>query len=257
MLHSLFYPLAEPHDELLIQPGRSGEGLVLSCSDSELEGPGNILYAAYAAFCRAAGVQPDLQVRLEKFIPMGAGLGGGSSDAAALLVFLNENAGSPLGADQLQTIALSLGADVPFFLQGKPALAGGIGEVLHPLEVDLTGTELILICPGVHVSTADAYHAWDKLPPGKGRSLTRTYGMDKKPLCISEVVLFNDFEPAVFPLFPELRNLKLAMLRFGAAACVMSGSGAALVALFREPQHSAPARHWLESRKISHFVHQF
>jgi 4-diphosphocytidyl-2-C-methyl-D-erythritol kinase len=254
-INTLFYPLPEPCDLLHITNGPPGSGLSLSCALPGLCGSSNILFKAYERFTGATGYRPDLSVRLEKGIPLGAGLGGGSSDAGTLLRFLNRCAGERgLEEQPLLALASGVGADVPFFMSGVPSLADGIGDILEPVDIDLSPFEMVLLCPPVHVSTVDAYEAWDVLPNDL-RSLTRAPGLGKKPFCISDVVLFNSFEPAVLPRFPLLRELKLAMLGFGAACCVLSGSGSSLYALFRSEEERRDACNWLKSREIHFFSH--
>jgi 4-diphosphocytidyl-2-C-methyl-D-erythritol kinase len=250
---TLFYPLHEPYDLLHIADGPPGSGLSITCSLPGLSGSSNILSSAYERYADMTGYRPDLSVSLEKGIPMGAGLGGGSSDAGALLNFLNRSAGrQALEGQALLALGADVGADVPFFLNNVPSLAHGIGEILQPVEVDLSSFEMLLLCPPVHVSTKDAYEAWDKLP-GDPNFLTSPTCADKKPFCISDVILFNSFEPAVFSIFPILRELKMAMVGFGAACCVMSGSGSSMYALFRAEEERKNACTWLESRAISFY----
>ena len=123
-LETLFYPLPQPSDVLHVAPGGQGTALQFSCSTAELATPGNLVVKAYDAFAAASGYRPDLTVHLEKNIPFGAGLGGGSADAAALLSYLNDCAGSQaLDRTTLHTLASGLGADIPFFLHGKAAWA--------------------------------------------------------------------------------------------------------------------------------------
>jgi 4-diphosphocytidyl-2-C-methyl-D-erythritol kinase len=255
-LSTLFYPLPEPCDKLRITEGERGAGLSVFCDHPALGGGSNILHKAYSLYAGATGFSPDLKIILEKGIPIGAGLGGGSSDAAVLLGFMNDNAGSSaLREDELVALAAKTGADVAFFLKNVPSLAKGIGDVLRPVDVDLDPFELLLVCPNVHVCTAEAYKSWDRLQKDQV-SLTKTETGDKKPFCFSDVVLFNSFESAVFPLYPVLRELKMAMLGIGAACCLMSGSGSSLYALFRSGGERREACLWLESRAIPYFSHQ-
>jgi 4-diphosphocytidyl-2-C-methyl-D-erythritol kinase len=255
-IHTLFYPLPEPCDMLEIRRGQPGSGLTLSCTLPGLSGRRNILFQAYERFARATGWQPDLSIVLRKNIPIGAGLGGGSSDAAALLNHLNRCAGArALGKSELFALATSLGADVPFFLSNVPALAGGIGEIIEPVPIDLSSYSMLLLCPPVHISTTEAYRAWDLVNPSNPDFLTSQRSMGRKPFCISKIVLCNSFEPAVFPLFPILRELKMAMLGFGAAGCVLSGSGSSLYALFRDEEQREEAGSWLQGRGIPLFSH--
>ncbi len=238
-LDTLFAPLDAPCDLLDLEPGPPGSGLSLTCSDPALEGPDNLVARAYRAFARATGLAPDLRLRLTKNIPCGAGLGGGSSDAASLLLFLNKTAGSAaLPPDRLAALAAGLGADVPFFLLGGAARAGGIGDRLAPADPGLAGLTLVLACPPAQVSTGWAYARFDEAA-AQGRRpwtpgfLTRNSMETKNPSSLLPLTLLNDFEDAVFPAFPEIRQVKETFLAAGAAGAAMSGSGASVFALFR------------------------
>ncbi len=251
-LETLFFPLDKPCDVLRLRPGSAGSGLVLTCDRPELAGAGNLVAKAHAAFTATTGLRLDLACRLEKGTPMAAGLGGGSADAAAMLTALNALAGNAALSDEaLAKVAAGLGADVPFFLLGRPAWATGKGEVLRPVSEPLTalmGATLVLACPSVAVSTAWAYKAWDERVGVGG--VAETKGADESFLTISRRednvtgrtwngVLCNSFEDAVFPAFPELRLLKERFLRSGAAGALLSGSGSSVFAVFRDPDEAA------------------
>jgi 4-diphosphocytidyl-2-C-methyl-D-erythritol kinase len=197
----------------------------------------NILSRAYAGFVGATGFAPGVAVHLTKNIPMGAGLGGGSSDAATLLSWLNAQAGErALDGSALAALALTLGADVPFFLQGRPAWVTGIGERLEPVPCDLGEYTLLVVCPGVHVCTKWAYRRWDELfRSGHVRS-RKKLTPENSPImnfCFSKPPkLWNRFEKVVFQKFPILYEVKKQILHHFPDACVMSGSGSSFVALF-------------------------
>ena len=246
-LETLFYFLPEPHDLIDIEPGPAGQGLRLLCPQNpNLESERNILARAYELFSGHTGRRYDLTLTLHKQIPMGAGLGGGSADGAALLLWLNNRENS-LAPDELISLAARLGADVPFFMlalkNGGPRAAWGqgIGEVLAPTDVPaLSGLYLLLVFPGVNVSTPWAYAAWDKLPlPQNGfngffatEHLTSAGSGDMKPLAHA-LRLYNSFEAVVFPEYPALRRIKERLLQNGAAAAMMSGSGSTVFGLFK------------------------
>lgn len=239
-IESLFYPLPAPCDILELRLV-SGTGLRLTCSAPELASPDNILSRAYARFAGATGFAPGVAAHLTKRIPMGAGLGGGSSDAAAFLLWLNARAADrglpPAG---LAALALSLGADVPFFLQSGPAWVTGIGERLEPATCDLAGCTVLVVCPGVHVDTKWAYGRWDEM---RARGLARSrkeLTPEMSPimsLCFTKPPkLWNAFEEVVFQGFPVLCEVKEQILDHVPDACVMSGSGSSFVALFSSPE---------------------
>lgn len=235
-IESLFYPLPEPYDILSLDED-GGEGVRLTCSEPALATADNILVRAHELYARVTGFSPGLKLHLTKGIPMGAGLGGGSSDAAALLSWLNARAGArAIGQDRLAAVALALGADVPFFLYGRPAWVTGVGELLQPVSCDLSGYWVLVVCPAVRVSTAWAYSRWDAaraeglLRSRKGLTPTNSPIMD---FCFAKPPVFwNAFEEVVFHEFPALYEVKEQIRECGAQACVMSGSGSSFVALF-------------------------
>ncbi|WP_462323644.1 4-(cytidine 5'-diphospho)-2-C-methyl-D-erythritol kinase [Desulfoplanes sp.] len=258
-LDTVFYPLASPCDRMVLTLG--GEpGLRLDCSLPGLQGENNIITRAYNAWTERSGWKPGVTVHLEKNIPMGGGLGGGSSDAAAFLTWLNTIAGNRGVAQQeLARMGCRLGADVPFFLLNKPCRARGRGELLGEIELDLEGYHGLLVCPNVQVPTAWAYKAWDDMPKGEGekkfpRILTMHTRPVRYPSSRRHLVLCNDFEKVVFSAYPQLYHLKMAMIAHGAAGCVMSGSGASLFALFDREHERKEACAYLQAQAISYFI---
>jgi 4-diphosphocytidyl-2-C-methyl-D-erythritol kinase len=268
-LESLFVPLAAPGDRLTLTFGPQGGPFSLAAGDPALEGPGNTVARAWRAFGAATGFAPGLAVRLDKGVPMGAGLGGGSADAAAVLRALNERAGPrALGEAALARLGAAVGADVPFFLGRGPAWAEGIGEALTPVDAPLAGLTLVLLCPEVHVSTAWAYAAWDAAhpeaasaprpsgPQAHHSSLTWTKERFKSSPC-SLPPLYNSFEEVVFPAHPILREYKEELLRSGACGAVMSGSGASLLGLFRDALRAGRCVRGFQAAAVRAFVHHF
>lgn len=249
LLESLFWPLASPCDRLHVSRGpmeSPGGGLRFSCDDPALETPENIIIKTYGAFAGATGFFPSLSVFLEKSIPYGAGLGGGSSDAAALLLYLNELAdkegADPLDGTELALLGARLGADVPFFLRNEPSLVRGIGDILEPVPVAarqaLAGLHLVLVCPRVHVATAWAFRAWDEKHPAG--SLTNGDEQDTSPL-VQGVCIQNDLCGIVFETYPELKKTLARLHDFGADAASMSGTGASIFGLFSNPKGASDA----------------
>lgn len=252
-LETLFYYLPEPHDLMEISPGAPGQGLRLFCPGfPRLENENNMLARAYALFSGESGKCYDLDITLYKNIPLGAGLGGGSADAAALLTWLNGFAGdeSRLDEARLMALAVGLGADVPFFMHiakdkvAQAAWGRGIGEQLTPVDFSLLrGFYLLLVFPEVEVATPWAYKAWDDLPQKQRifdaffapEHLTSAVSEDKYPHARA-LRLHNSFEAVVFSRYSELRRIKERLLQDGAAAALMSGSGSTLFGLFRDAQ---------------------
>jgi len=262
-LESLFVPLPEPTDTLTLAFGPQGGPFSLTCSDPALEGEANTVARAWRAFCAATGLAPALAVRLDKGVPTGAGLGGGSADAALVLRELNARAGArALGPAALARLGASIGADVPFFLGRGPAWAEGVGDALTPVGLALAGLTLVVLCPPVHVSTAWAYGAWDAANPGgpglrdSCHSLTWAPERFKSSPC-SLPPLYNSFEAVVFPAYPNLRRYKEKLLQDGACGAVMSGSGASLLGLFRDNLQAENCARGFREASVRAFVHHF
>jgi len=256
-LKTLFFPVGMLSDLLEIEPGHDEHFYMRCPANPDLECASNLIYKAWKHFGQATGFQPGLFVTLTKRIPMGGGLGGGSTDCASLLRWLNDNAGDKaLPLDKLITLAAELGADVPFFLMDGPAWAGGIGEVLTPTDIDLTGMTLVLACPDIHVDTLWAYRQWDREngSPSMQESLTTPHSDTKKLSLVSTLTLVNDFESIVFAEYPTLRKIKEKLILDGAGAAAMSGSGASLFGLFRDRQVGISAAKSLEKDGITVFV---
>jgi 4-diphosphocytidyl-2-C-methyl-D-erythritol kinase len=211
-------------DILLAEPASH---LTLECTTSEIPlGQSNLIWRAVEKFAAATGLSVSVKFHLKKRIPVAAGLGGGSSNAAATLQLLNQGTGNPLDAARLKTLAAELGADVPFFLSPAPAVARGIGTDLSPL--DLPPYWYVLLNPGIPVSTKWVYdnldhealasqnvpllESWDGARPGDW--------------------VANDLESVTYSRFPVLGELRLLLLEAGALAAGMSGSGPTLFGLF-------------------------
>jgi len=204
-------------------------GIALTCSDPDLDnGADNLAWKAAELFLRETKHQGGASIELHKHIPHGAGLGGGSSDAAAVLKALNKHSPRPLDVPALEQLGAQLGSDVPFFIRGAAAMARGRGEILesHPLSRPL---DLLLLKPPFPVPTAWAYPAYAK-----------------KEFCPEEwtaaqfhdgVELFNDLERAVFRKYVMLPAMKQWLLAHSlVAAAAMTGSGSCLFAILRDPR---------------------
>ncbi|MBT8763956.1 4-(cytidine 5'-diphospho)-2-C-methyl-D-erythritol kinase [Desulfohalobiaceae bacterium Ax17] len=254
-LESLFYPLPKPFDELVIEVTTRKE-FILKCSIPELENE-NILEKAYLAYGKKTGFWPGLNIYLRKKIPIGAGLGGGSSDAACMLKFLNSLAKDrALSEEDLLALGSEVGADVPFFILNSPAWVTGIGDKIRLENVLLTGWHALLVCPRIHISTAWAYRAWD-VKQKKDYLLTREGGKDKKATFTRTLVLYNSFEQVVLPEFRLLYDLKLIMVRSGASAVVLSGSGSSMIAFFRRAELQEQASLILSQLSIPFYTYHF
>ena len=231
-------------DELVLE--RAADGLELRCPQGGApEGPENLAFRAASLFFARTGLDFGLRITLEKRIPAAAGLGGGSSDAAAVLRGLNSMSGAPLDADALAALALELGADVPFFVHPAPAaLAEGVGEILTPAE-PLRDRTVLLVNPGFAVSTAWAYRNLDLT--GAGPNDTFAGSPAGGGLGVNHS-LVNDLEGVVTTRHPVIAEIKAALLQEGASATLMSGSGPTVFGLFPDPARAAEAARVLQTR---------
>ncbi|HEU5070621.1 MAG TPA: 4-(cytidine 5'-diphospho)-2-C-methyl-D-erythritol kinase [Verrucomicrobiae bacterium] len=220
---------------------RAATGVQLTCNHPELPVDArNLVFRAATAFRQAAGIADGVKLHLEKHIPMAAGLGGGSGNAATTLLGLNELFDQPLDAAQLQALAATLGSDVPFFLQTKPALATGRGENVTSLEPFpcLQQTAILLVHPGFGIATAWAYRELARFPaalngqPGRAEKLIAALrGQD---LTTAGREFYNSLEAPALEKFPVLALYQEFFREQGAAVALMSGSGSTTFAIFAD-----------------------
>jgi 4-diphosphocytidyl-2-C-methyl-D-erythritol kinase len=237
LLDSVMVPVSL-YDELEItaeQQTTTGEGLFpeisVTCNVPALPtDETNLAYRAAALFCQEAQVHPEITIALHKRIPFGAGLGGGSSDAAAVLKGLNVLFSRRFSERQLCSLAVRLGADVPFFIPCQPARVEGVGEILSPVPA-LPQRWLVIVVPPFGVSTPWAYLQFDALPAATelASSELRQFAYGHWP---SSGCLINDLERAVVPAHPEIRQIKGQLLQAGADEALMSGSGSSVFGIF-------------------------
>ena len=170
---------------------------------------------------------PSTQIHLHKHIPMGAGLGGGSSDATAVLKIMNQLFNLELNQERLIELAAQLGSDCPYFIYDQACLAKGRGEMLQPIEIDLSNYSFVLIHPGIHVSTSWAFGQLN--PHQKSRSIESIIQQD---ISTWKNELINDFESPIFEAHPIIAQLKDYLYQEGAIYASMSGSGSSLFGIF-------------------------
>lgn len=180
---------------------------------------------------------PPVHIYLHKVIPIGAGLGGGSADAAFLLKLLNDQFQLQLAEPQLMTYARKLGADCAFFIRNKPAFATGTGDVLSDISLDLSAYHIIVVKPNIHISTAVAYRM---VTPGARDQQLRS--AIQRPISSWKSAVFNDFETGIFPEYPEIAGIKQMLYESGALFASMSGSGSAVYGIFSE-EAEIPTQH--------------
>ncbi len=222
-------------DRLELHFATEGGEVLLSCQHPELPtSADNLAVKAALLFRERTGQRFGLHLKLTKNIPVAAGLGGGSSDAAAVLQGLNQLCGRPLAPAQLYDLARQLGADVPFFLLGGPALATGIGDRLQPLA--LPPHWLVLANPGFAVATGWVYRQLQPpFAPAPPRPLAY---WQHTPAAFW---LHNDLEEVVIRHYPGIRRLQETLVRLGAQATLMTGSGPTVFGLFRDGESAATA----------------
>ncbi len=213
-------------DRIEINPSQSGK-VTVTCSDRSLSGEDNIAYTAARRFLEASGNRDGFDIYIKKAIPVASGMGGGSSDAAAVLNALNGFYGSPFKLSRLEEIGLSVGADVPFLIRGGCSLAEGKGEKLTPLEKEFV-YYYVAVKHGDKTATADRYAALDRLHPANGD------GCDFSRL-VNDIGYFygnarNDF----VGVFPPDAGLAADFAAAGAETVMLSGSGSACFAAFRD-----------------------
>ena len=225
-------------DELTFES--TAAGVSLTCSDPALAVDAtNLVHRAATSFLKAARLRQGVCIHLEKRIPMAAGLGGGSGDAATTLLGLNELFGTPLNPAQLHLLAAALGSDIPFFLQPQPALATGRGECIQPLDFFPVFQDvfLLLIHPGFGIATAWAYQQLAHFPdaihgrPGRAQHLLTL--LRAGDLAAAGAEFYNSLEAPALHKYPLLALFQEFLKANGAAAALMSGSGSTTFALIR------------------------
>lgn len=229
-IESLFIPVPLK-DTLEILP-TDGEleftstGIDLACKEES-----NLVVKAFRLLQKKYEL-PNVKIHLHKNIPFGAGLGGGSADAAQVLMMINQMYNLHLTEAQLMTYAAMLGADCAFFIKNTPCIATGIGEVLQPFNIDLTGKYLLLVKPDIAVPTANAYKFI--VPQQPVISIADILYM---PIEEWKFHLKNDFEASVFIQYPSLKQLKQELYDMGAIYASMSGSGSTIFGIFDTDPH--------------------
>lgn len=238
-LESLFYPVGI-RDALEIIPLASYEhssAFPFSLSGAALQGQptANLCVRAYKLLKKNYPDLPRVRMHLHKTIPAGAGLGGGSADAAFTLVVLNRMFRLGISTEQLLAYAAELGSDCPFFILNKPCLAGGRGEKLEEIPLSLKGYRIMLVNPGIHIETAMAFvQIIPAIPERSIRDIIRNLPFERW-----KDELFNDFEKAIFPRHTVIADIKDELYRQGAVFASMSGSGSTVYGFF--PPGTTPA----------------
>jgi 4-diphosphocytidyl-2-C-methyl-D-erythritol kinase len=235
------------YDELIFSP--RPKGIVLNCSGSDLPtSEDNLVFRAAQSIFAYGNYRSGVEIKLIKKIPLAAGLGGGSSDAATTLIALNRICSLNLKKNELMKLGAKIGADVPFFIFGNNALASGIGDKLKALQ-NLPKINLVLIKPPFELSTKMVY---------KNLNLRLTRGKNNysipRFLKMSDIIreLHNDLESVSLKMHPELEDLKQMLLRHGALGALMSGSGPTVFGIFRDGKEAKKTLEVIKKEVSSH-----
>ena len=227
-LETVFYPLSL-RDAL---EAVTAEEPQFTTTGLPVQGPAadNLCLKAYHLLKKDYPQLPVVAMHLHKTIPMGAGLGGGSSDGSFTLRLLNDKYHLELSQEQLIAYALQLGSDCPFFIINKPCIASGRGEQLTPIELDLSGYSFLLVNPGIHINTGWAF---SQITPAPSKSVEAIIG---QPIANWRDQLQNDFEIPVCKHHPQLAGIKDKLYDAGALYASMSGSGSCFYGIFPKGQ---------------------
>lgn len=249
-LETFFYPIPI-NDVLEIIPVDDKAAIysdvLFSATGLAIEGEkeSNLCVKAYYSLKSHFPSLQAVQMHLHKRIPIGAGLGGGSADAAFALKILNKTFDLHLTDEQLIEYSDELGSDCPFFIINKPCFATGTGEMLEPVEIDLSRYSLILINPGINIHTGKAFAQVTPSPPHRSiRDIIHS------PVSAWKNELINDFETPVFKQHPEISKIKDELYQAGAVYASMSGSGSTVYGIFekdKDVELSFPAHYWVKS----------
>ncbi len=242
-LETIFYPVGWKDAVEIISNHENVQEVTWSQSGINIPGDelDNLCIKAYQLLKADFPEIPPVQMHLLKAIPMGAGLGGGSADAAFVLQLLNQQYNLNLSTRQLLDYALKLGSDCPFFIINKPCLATGRGEILEEIPLDLSAYKILLVNPGIHINTGWAFSKITPQKPATGLSALVT-----SPIHEWQQLIINDFEKPVMQAHPELASIKETLLTNGAVYAAMSGSGSSFYGIFHKESQAVfdfPARY--------------
>ncbi len=227
-IETFFYPVdvADALEFVVRKDNRKGDALKVTGIMEDSDPEKNLVMKAVKVM-RQSFDFPAIRIHLHKTIPAGAGLGGGSSDAAWMLKALNRYFSFGLNSEELHSIAGRIGSDAPFFIDGTPSFAEGVGNILSEFPLDLTSYHIVILYPETNISTVEAYAGG--LPCPAGLSLRQLLTL---PVSEWRGRVVNDFELNIFRLYPQVGRLKMALYEAGALYASMSGSGSAVYGIF-------------------------
>jgi len=243
-IETMFYPvgLCDVLEFVVSDSARGNDDITVSGLHVDIRPEDNIVIKAVKRL-REAYSFPFLHIHLHKAIPSGAGLGGGSSDAACMLKSLNRHFNLAISDNVLKSIALETGSDCPFFINGEPSFATGRGEILQPAGPVLSGYYLLLLNPGIGINTSEAYRKCSPMAPSS--SLLR---LSEFKIQEWKDHIFNDFEEYAFRKHPIIKYIKHGLYESGALFSLMSGSGSSVYGIFPGKPETVPQ--WLKDMKI-------
>ena len=230
-LNTLFYPICDLFDTITFQ--KSNE-FIFTCSDTSIPNDGNnLVVKAVKLLEKIKGNNINVSIELNKRIPSQAGLGGGSSDAAATLISINEMFKIGLDNEQLLISGLELGADVPFFIKAKAAVGKSRGELLELIDLQIDNP-IMLVNPHINISTKEAF---SNVAVGETKIDLKLAIKNNKPdFCFLRKHVGNDFEPYIFKRYPEIETIKEKMYIAGAEYALLSGSGSTVYGIFPDTE---------------------
>jgi 4-diphosphocytidyl-2-C-methyl-D-erythritol kinase len=231
-IETVFFPVAWQDGLEIISTDDVSENIQFSASGETITGEreNNLCIRAYQLMKQDFPQLPAIKMHLHKTIPIGGGLGGGSADGAFTLKLIDKLFTLGLAREKLMKYALELGSDCPFFILNQPCFATNRGEVLEEIGLDLSAFKLIIVSPGIHINTAQAFSMVNPLSPSK--SIKQ---IAQQPLETWSRELKNDFEYPVFEQHPEIRKIKDDLYKAGAPYAAMSGTGSTIYGIF--PKH--------------------
>ncbi len=229
-LETVFFPISiKDALEIIIEQDANAAPITFTSSGLAIHGnpSDNLCFKAYELFKKDYPTIPNIKMHLHKQIPMGAGLGGGSSDGAFTLIALNQLFDLQIPEDKLMQYALTLGSDCPFFILNSPAYATGRGEILKTIHVNLDGYTIVIVNPDITISTKLAFSLITPKVPD-----TNLEAIICEPVSTWKDNLINDFEEPIFNSFPEIANIKQTLYQKGAVYASMSGTGSTVYGIF-------------------------
>jgi 4-diphosphocytidyl-2-C-methyl-D-erythritol kinase len=246
-IQTLFYPIQNLYDEIKIS--FASKNSITGNFPSEINDNNNLILKAKNILEDFLNVKLNCRIEVNKNIPLGAGLGGGSSDAATTLLGLNTLFELNLGKNDLMNLAIHLGSDVPFFINSKPAIGTSRGEILEEFDLEIP-YYILLVNPGIHISTKFAF---DNIIPANNKLnyLVFDFNSDSNYSNIQNAII-NDFENVVFNLYPDIKTIAELMLNEGALFSKMTGTGSTVYGFFKEKYHAMKT---VEKLPLKYFHH--